>query len=351
MINPAQHGSQTQRGFSLVEMVVAMLISLILIAGITQIFLGSRKSYTLQNTLSRQQENGRHAADVIARDLRKAGYWGGNTTITGVTGTAPPLLPDHSCQTGDNSWARMLAQPVYGVNHTDTTALSAYACINDGHGHAARDVLVLRYASPQPADRGGDHPVEQNGRLYVRFSPTVSEQSGRLFAGQDGDKAANDMRRGQAATPAEVTSRLVARAYYIGPSGRSCDGIPVRSLYREALDKNGRPVAEEVASGIDNLQFRYGLDSNGDGSVNTYLDAGSEGLNETQEWARVVTVHFWLLTRAECPETGYTNQHTYTMGDMTYTPADNYRRQLYQSIVQLRNSPVSLPPAQLAALR
>ena len=51
----------------------------------------------------------------------------------------------------------------------------------------------------------------------------------------------------------------------------------------------------------------------------------------------------WILTRAECPETGF--NHTggaYTMGDISYSPADTagfgYRRQLYESTVQLRNT-------------
>ncbi|HDN69352.1 MAG TPA: prepilin-type N-terminal cleavage/methylation domain-containing protein, partial [Gammaproteobacteria bacterium] len=38
------------QGFSIVEMMVAMVISLILLGGIAQIFLSSRQSFTIQNT-------------------------------------------------------------------------------------------------------------------------------------------------------------------------------------------------------------------------------------------------------------------------------------------------------------
>ena len=46
---------QTSRGFSLVELMVALVITLILLAGISQIFVSSKKSFTIQDSLARQQ--------------------------------------------------------------------------------------------------------------------------------------------------------------------------------------------------------------------------------------------------------------------------------------------------------
>ena len=198
----------------------------------------------------------------------------------------------------------------------------------------------MRFASPWlvfPTPTTNQRPIENNSRLYIRSSLTISDQAGRIFKGTEKADSDNDMNGGAAAPPSERTSELIARAYYIGPSGQTCNGISVPSLYREELDTNGRPVAEEVAYGVDNLQVRYGLDTNGDDSVDVYLDAGSSGLNEDSEWEQVIAVRYWLLTRAECPETGYTNNNTYSMGDLAYTPNDSFRRQLYQSTVKLRN--------------
>ncbi len=334
------HCPRYSAGFSIVEMMVAMVISLILLAGIGQIFLSSKQSFNIQNTLGRQQENGRYASDVLSMDLRRAGYWGGNADVSGVTGTEPPIAPAATCNTGDNTWARMIERRIFGLNHTETAAQGSYACINDGNGHASRDVLVMRFASPWlvfPTPATNQRPIENNSRLYIRSSLTISDEAGRIFKGSDKADADNDMNSGAAAPPSERTSELIARAYYIGPSGQTCNGISVPSLYREELDSNGRPAAEEVAYGVENLQIRYGLDSDGDGSVNTYLDAGSSGLNEDSEWEQVIAVRYWLLTRAECPETGYTNSNTYNMGDQAYAPNDSFRRQLYQSTVRLRN--------------
>ena len=47
---------------------------------------------------------------------------------------------------------------------------------------------------------------------------------------------------------------------------------------------------------------------------------------------------FWILVRSECPETGYTDERTYVLGDIAdYAPNDSYRRYLYSTVVALRN--------------
>ncbi len=65
-----------QRGISLVEVLVAMVISLFLLAGIVQVYLGNKSSYTFTTAISRIQENGRFAMDTMAVDLRMAGFFG-----------------------------------------------------------------------------------------------------------------------------------------------------------------------------------------------------------------------------------------------------------------------------------
>src|SRR5262249_4071448 len=64
------------RGFSLVELMVAMAISLMLLGGVVAVFMSSRASYEATDQLSRIQETGRFALDEIARDVRSAGYVG-----------------------------------------------------------------------------------------------------------------------------------------------------------------------------------------------------------------------------------------------------------------------------------
>ena len=66
----------SQKGLTLIELMIAMLLGVFLIGGILQIFISTKQSYRMQENLSRLQENGRFAMDFIARDMRMTGYWG-----------------------------------------------------------------------------------------------------------------------------------------------------------------------------------------------------------------------------------------------------------------------------------
>lgn len=63
-----------QRGLTLVEILVALVISLFLVAGLLQLFISTRLSARVQENLSRVQENGRYTIDYISRFIRLAGY-------------------------------------------------------------------------------------------------------------------------------------------------------------------------------------------------------------------------------------------------------------------------------------
>lgn len=63
-----------QNGFSLVELMVALTISLILLAGILQILLGNRQSMDVQRAEADLQDNARLARFATERVIARAGY-------------------------------------------------------------------------------------------------------------------------------------------------------------------------------------------------------------------------------------------------------------------------------------
>ena len=73
-----------QAGVGLVEIMVAVTLSLILMAGLVQVYTGNKQTYRIQEALSRVQENGRFALDFITRDLRSAGFLGCAGTSTKI---------------------------------------------------------------------------------------------------------------------------------------------------------------------------------------------------------------------------------------------------------------------------
>jgi type IV pilus assembly protein PilW len=63
-----------QKGMTLIEIMIALLLGVFLLAGVIQIFISSRETYRVQEALSRLQENGRFAMDFLGRDIRMADY-------------------------------------------------------------------------------------------------------------------------------------------------------------------------------------------------------------------------------------------------------------------------------------
>jgi len=63
------------KGFSVIELMVALTITAFLMIGMVQIFSSVRASYTLQEGLARLQENARFANSFMSRQLREAGYF------------------------------------------------------------------------------------------------------------------------------------------------------------------------------------------------------------------------------------------------------------------------------------
>lgn len=62
-----------QQGFSLVELMVAMILGLLVTLAAVGLFNTNQRSFQLQMALSEVQETGRFTLDYIARDLRQAG--------------------------------------------------------------------------------------------------------------------------------------------------------------------------------------------------------------------------------------------------------------------------------------
>ena len=342
MANDLKSDSSAQRGLTLIEIMIALVISSVLIAGAGKIFISSKRNVAAQLNLQQIQENARYALDLISRDLRRAGYFGGLNSITAIEGTSAPLEPNGKCPPG-NAWGRMLARPLFGLNDSN----AKYACIPDRE-YLRGDIVVTRYA----------HPVAVTGalsdkRLYLRSNSST----GALFIGSKSDE-------NQITEPSSV-QKIISHAYYIRASTTLCpDGSNPPALWREALASNGHPAAEELVTGVEQLQLQYGVaDFNADDDMHSdaisyrYLDADHvtesewdasfDTASEWREWVEltsnsavhsaVLLARVWLLVRTACSEAAVINRRIYAMGSHHYAVDDHFRRQLYSTTVQLRN--------------
>lgn len=319
-----------QKAFSLVELMIAIAIGLVLLVGLIQVFQSSKRSYTIQDSLARMQENGRYAMDLLRSDLRLSGYWGGNADISAIKGSSGIITPDGNCgSSGDPRWGRMLERSVFGINN-DITNYNCIETFNEpspevGQYLANGDVITIRYADPlqittfSPSD---------NNRYFIR----TSLFDGKVFTGKDANSNNIDD------NPVS-THRLVSHAYYVGHQNTECPGntnLQIPTLFRKALSNDGTPIQEEMVRGIESLQIQYGVDNNNDGTTNQYRNA-----DDIANWTNITSIRIWLLVRDECPSTGYTNDNLYIMGDVTLdrrNQNDRFRRHLYTTTINLRNS-------------
>lgn len=296
-----------QRGLGLIEIMVSLLLVAIMFNGLMDIFLNSRATFSATDNITRLQENARTAVEILMADLRRSGYLGGNSDILTIAGSLGPSTAADTCITDDTTWARMISRGLHGLNDTKT----GYDCIDDNYLRG--DIITMRFASPWQVATADFVST----RIYLRSSLF----EGKVFLGADTASNLNEVFD----TP-QRQHELLAYTYYIADTGRTCNGGAVPGLFREALSANSFPVAEELISGIENIQFQYNIG-------NRYVDA-----DNVTDWSTVLSVKMWVLVRSECPETGFTDQRTYVLGDLPdYTPADAYRRSLYSTVVALRN--------------
>jgi type IV pilus assembly protein PilW len=326
----------TSRGWTLVELLVAMTLSLLVIAGIGQIYLAAKRSYEIQANLAQIQDVGRYVTEVLTRDIRNAGYWGlmdidlatSTPTNDGNPGGAPTgdsfFLSGWQAPGGcdsDDTWGRMITQKIFGIN--DGNGIAAYNCIGGDLSTPPSDILTVRYAHPASVttfDPAG---------LYLRSAPFqgIVTHGNPATAIAAYSPASLDL-----VDPVFSNHALVTHAYYVADSiATECGNVPV--FARKTLDSNGTPRKESLVNGVEQLQFQYGVDTDSDDSVNRYLNA-----NEVTDWSQVRAVRFWVLVRADCPEGGFTNSNSYNLGDLPpYIPNDGFRRALYASNVALLN--------------
>jgi len=82
-MNTRSHFSRhPQRGLSLIEVLIALMLGVFLLGGVIQIFIINRQTYRTQENLARLQEDGRFALDLLNRYVRLAGYLSSETVYS-----------------------------------------------------------------------------------------------------------------------------------------------------------------------------------------------------------------------------------------------------------------------------
>ena len=151
----------TQKGFTLIEMLIALAISAVLLASIYNVFISQRKIYSIREQVAEMQQNVRAGMVIMVREIRTAGYslssgrisyYNGTTTayidaITPTNSTSGPdgitvLYGDSSCTTSITS-AMPSSSAILNVSSTDCFAVDDLIIISNGKDASLLEVTQV----------------------------------------------------------------------------------------------------------------------------------------------------------------------------------------------------------------
>ena len=334
-----------ERGFNLVELLIAQVVGLVLLAAFLVVLQRSQRDFAGSESLARLQDSARHALGVLAADIEHAGFFGYSTgsrfrlvsrgtTLAdqprllqpgdGRTTAAVAGLPAGAHDCGIN-FAVDLERVVQGSDNHYRVGRDARDCEPTATAGGARDgadTLTVRHASlAVTAPRAGRLQLHSSALSWAR--PLLLFSDGRAPGPVDDDHEVRD---------------LEIHTYYV--ANHSVDRAGWPALRVKSLTESRGAVQfrdEEVMPGVEDLQVEFGVASLESGQpVVRYV-----GADDTRaDSGRVIAVRLWLRLRADVTESGYSDHRSLEYSNVSYTPdarEARQRRLLITRTVALRN--------------
>lgn len=318
-------------GFSIVELLISLAVGLFLVAGVLSVFVNVKGTSEITTSFGELQENGRFAISLLSDDLSRQDFWG---DYTGVFGTAnlrgaAPGAPGNDCVGG-------------GINNATFPTATGHFRTLWGTTANVDDPLGC-FAAASPARDGSD---------IIQLKRTISQPTLEATAEANSDNyylvtnmTEGSLLQGGVAMPTIENSQIWEyqhHVYYVTEQAQGAYNVPVLMQGRLTDTMAFAPIVD----GIEIIRFMYGVDSDDDGVVNAFISAD----NMTQAFwngasgSKIIAVKIYVLARTVTPDFNYTDENTYTLGDIQYTPDDNFRRLLFSSTVSLFNARVDVWP-------
>ncbi|HNR62256.1 MAG TPA: PilW family protein, partial [Thauera sp.] len=276
-----------QLGMTIVELMIAMTIGLVILGAVSTLFINVQLSVRNADSMSRIQENARFAIELMARDIRMAGYIGcGNLasgTINTIANAPVPQLNAANAIRGQDAPSGTIAGITLVGGDTFTIMRgtgsdvhlvgnllpdNANIQINSNpDGFAKEDVLMVTNCSNTDVFRVTNNPSSGG-------STTLTHAEGTNTGNRIGTYG-----------PDAFVMRLARLVYFVGTNPDT--NRP--SLYR-ANTIAGAGVAEELVDNVENMEVEYGIDTNNDNAADEYRAAAA-----VSNWESVISVRLRLL--------------------------------------------------------
>ncbi len=328
MLKQPKHNLRKLAGISLVEVMIAMLLGLLLMGGILQVFASSRQSYRVHDAVSRMQEGGRMALEIMARDARMADFWGclseGSNVVNNLNSAGAGYIDFSAGGIGGTEGAAgapdtlilrgginsdLGVEPPYGPQASANIKVAAGSDLEQDDiifvsDCGAGDIFQISNANPSGAGVLVHNTGNGSPGNYNATNPLCPGGNAHCLSKIYGSDASVFLAQ-------EIT-------FTVAPGS---EGQP-------ALFRNG----QEFLDGIEDLQIVYGEDIDGSGVANYYVPA-----NQVVDMDNVISIRFAVVTRSYNDNlTGGLTQN-YTVLGTDVIAADSRLRQVYTSTVTVRN--------------
>jgi type IV pilus assembly protein PilW len=334
-----------QAGLSLIELMVAITISLFLLVGLVSVFATSNQTYMDLGRASQQIENGRFATQMLVDDISHAGFYGRYSQ----TPVLPGALPNPCISAAASLTTSDLALPLQG--YTTHPGVPLTTCLPAAN-YLTGSILVVRRVDSAMTPAAGDAATIPNGTLtagniYLQSNADSTALPIIKAALGAGDEALFTVKN-KDFTSFSPVRRYYVHIYFIAPcsvpagGGSVCtgaaddNGSPIPTLKRIELTANNAMSVVPLVEGIENLKIDYGIDSDKDGVPDTtYIAAPA-----LAQWPDVVAVRISVLSRQIEPTNGYVDPKTYDMGVAIpggYAPGGGYKLHVYNAVIRIVN--------------
>jgi type IV pilus assembly protein PilW len=339
------------KGFSLVELMVALAIASVLLGALTVMFVNTSNARAELDRSSRQIEGGRYAMQVLSDEIRHAGYYGALAQAPTLGGSVTSL-PD-PCAYDVPTVQASFALPLQGYAGASTAAgldTGKLGCLTAKAGYKPNTaVLVVRRANTSAgssAVTSGYFNIQTSGCAgdLSRYVLDSYSNSGSFTLHSNASPGCIPI----TTAPAASIEPFYIRIYYVSTcSGVDCTASGannVPTLKRIDVTPDGPTFTPTpIVDGIENIQFDYGIDTSSpvDGSPDVYTNTTAHAAtmpSSLAEWQNVMAVRVYVLSRNLDASSGFTDTKTYALGPATVSsPGDSYRRHVYSELVRLNN--------------
>ncbi|MFM8443318.1 MAG: PilW family protein [Methylococcus sp.] len=324
--------SRYQRGFSLVELMVALVLGLALVAAVGALSVNTLRSYRVLNLAGGQIENGRYAFKLIRDDVEHAGFWG---VFNPASLSLPSSQPD-PCVTSTPPLKNLADSVLLPVTGTCAVTLTSKL--------GGTNTLILLRASSRVApcsEIDDDDKNKENTYIQTIYDTCIIGKNTSLIKREGSHIEASTVPKPDCSLYSLVKPddskadirQFHVRIYYIRSYSQTGDGIPTL-MRKDPI--NGDGAADAMVEGIENMQIRYGIDDNRDGFPDRYTTATAPP-NSMSDWSNIVAVKIFLLVRDLQATSGYTDTATYDLGGLSVTPGGAYHRRVFSQTIRLIN--------------